>query len=146
MFNKNSSAGTAAKNRSKCSLFERLPLLLAILMLSAVFSCQAQTIDFKTDTTLFKDYHYYPLMIMDSSKRVAYLDKDSNLVVIDSLATIKVLIQCSFQNGRQLNKYQERFYAAADILNYLKINGTISNKKKFDAAVKKYRALMSNSR
>lgn len=37
MFNRNSSAGTAAKKRSKCSLFARLPLLLAILLLSAVF-------------------------------------------------------------------------------------------------------------
>jgi len=39
MFNKNSSAGTAAKNRSKSSLLARLPLLLAILLLCAVSSC-----------------------------------------------------------------------------------------------------------
>jgi hypothetical protein len=41
MFNRNSSAGTAAEKRSKCSLLARLPLLLAILLLSAVY-CQAQ--------------------------------------------------------------------------------------------------------
>lgn len=41
MFNKNSSAGTAAQKRSKCSLLVGRPLLLAILLLSAVF-CQAQ--------------------------------------------------------------------------------------------------------
>ena len=35
------SAGTAVKKRSKCSLFARLPRLLAIPMLCAVF-CQAQ--------------------------------------------------------------------------------------------------------
>ena len=41
MFNKNSSAGTAAQKRSKRSLFSRLPLLLAIPMLCAVFvSCK----------------------------------------------------------------------------------------------------------
>jgi hypothetical protein len=42
MLNRNSSAGTAVKKRSKCSLFARLPLLLAIPMLCAVF-CQAQS-------------------------------------------------------------------------------------------------------
>ena len=51
MFNKNSSAGTAAQKRSKCSLSARLPLLLAILMLSAV-CCQAQiTINDSVATT-----------------------------------------------------------------------------------------------
>jgi hypothetical protein len=41
MFNRNSSAGTAAQKRSKWSLLSRLPLLLAILLLSAV-CCQGQ--------------------------------------------------------------------------------------------------------
>lgn len=42
MFNKNSSAGTAAQKSSKSSLLVRSALLLAILLLSAVY-CQAQT-------------------------------------------------------------------------------------------------------
>ena len=42
MQNCKTSAGTAAEKRSKCSLFSRLPLLLAILLLCAV-SGKAQT-------------------------------------------------------------------------------------------------------
>ena len=36
MFNRITSAGTAAQKRSKCSILARPPLLLAILLLSAV--------------------------------------------------------------------------------------------------------------
>lgn len=42
-FKRNRSAGTAAQKSSKSSLFARLPLLLAIPMLCAVFSSEAQT-------------------------------------------------------------------------------------------------------
>jgi len=46
-FKRNRSAGTTVEKRSKRSFFARLPLLLAILLLSAVF-CQAQI---TTDST-----------------------------------------------------------------------------------------------
>lgn len=45
MFNIITSAGTAAKKRSKCSLFARHPLLLAILLLCAVSSCHSPVIE-----------------------------------------------------------------------------------------------------
>jgi hypothetical protein len=43
MFKKSTSAGTAAQKSSKCSVLARCALILAIPMLCAVFSCQAQS-------------------------------------------------------------------------------------------------------
>ena len=42
MLHRNSSAGTAAQKSSKCSLIQRQAIILAMLLLCAVF-CQAQT-------------------------------------------------------------------------------------------------------
>jgi len=43
MLNRNSSAGTAAIKSSKCSLLQRPAIILAILLLCAVLSTEAQT-------------------------------------------------------------------------------------------------------
>lgn len=43
MLHRNSSAGTAAQKSSKCSLIQRPAVVLAMLLLCAVFSSEAQT-------------------------------------------------------------------------------------------------------
>lgn len=68
MLNKITSAGTAAKKRSKCSLLADRPLLLAIPMLCAVF-CQGQTLQgiINTDTTTTLDTVKVVLMVSDTA-------------------------------------------------------------------------------
>jgi hypothetical protein len=85
MSNRNSSAGTAAQKSSKCSLIQRPAIILAMLLLCAVLSTQAQTtltvdsgyfssgtISFandrpKKDTAKWKDTVAVVLLVCDTS-------------------------------------------------------------------------------
>lgn len=84
----------------------------------------------------FKIDNYYELMIMNDFKTVAYLKKDSSLVVIDSLATIKQLI-ASIKNMQEQNTV---LYEAQNILRYVTTRGYVLNKHRveFNAAIEKY--------
>src|SRR5690348_7801923 len=81
MFNKNSSARTAAQKSSKGSLFARLPLLLAILMLSAVF-CQAQRVrDTVKVVMLVSDTLHYSNFTPQLNKE-NYFDKSGSVAYV----------------------------------------------------------------
>lgn len=112
--------------------------IAAILLLCAVF-CQGQDIKFSIDTTKHSFYSFseWELQIQDSAKGlVAYQKKDSALVVLDSVATISVLMNTI----KQMQKQNEKLYAAQDILSYVNTQGYVLNKDrvKFNDAVKKY--------
>lgn len=87
-------------------------VLAAMLLLFAV-SSHGQGLKFSLDTTTkhpFLTISKGQLQIQDSAKGlVAYQNKDSALVVLDSAATIKVLMNCIQQMIEQNKKlYQGR--------------------------------------
>ena len=98
-FKRNRSAGTAAKKRSKCSLFARMPLLLAILMLSAVF-CRAQTdssgIGLKFTTSIYGNSGLLASQ-KDSTWYEKHLDtiKTDFVIIVDSNNFVKK-VRCDF--------------------------------------------------
>jgi hypothetical protein len=144
MLHRNSSAGTAAQKSSKCSLIQRPAIILAMLLLCAVF-CQGQDIKFSIDTTKhsFLSVSEWTLQIQDSAKGlVAYQKKDSSLVVIDSAATINVLMNTI----KQIQEENKKLYAAQDILSYINTQGYVLNKDriKFNDAVENYFKLSGN--
>ncbi len=74
-------------------------------------------------------------------RRVATLYTDGSLVVKDSLAAIKSLMVAA-EHYINDHVWYDRFQAAAKILNYVNVDGSVHHKKNFDAAVKEYRKLM----
>jgi len=73
MLHRNSSAGTAAQKSSKCSLIQRPAIILAMLLLCAVLSTEAQT---------FKESTWNPYELtgkMDTVNRY-YVEVDSFLI------------------------------------------------------------------
>lgn len=68
----------------------------------------------KDGKLMYSTYYYY--MIMDGSKRLAYVDKDSNLVVLDSLNTIRQLILNWKQMAESLAWYKERIDKMSDTI------------------------------
>lgn len=141
MSNRNSSAGTAAQKSSKCSLIQRPAIILAILLLCAVF-CQGQTkynlskMMIPLDTVCM-NCHFYPLLIGDNTKNVAWLNLDSTLTVIDSAATIKVLIT-ELLRQQDMN---ERLYAAMGVLSTITTRGKVTDINAFKKALKRYNAV-----
>lgn len=71
MLNRNSSAGTAAQKSSKSSLLQRPAIILAMLLLCAVLSTEAQTLQLSinTDTTTSIDTVKVILLVGDTSHR-----------------------------------------------------------------------------
>lgn len=102
MLNRKMSAGTAAQKRSKCSILAGRPLLLAILLLSAVF-CQAQYSDtaltsthgiqFTTGTSR-ADSSFF---IKDSTWYEKHIDtiKTDFVIIVDSNNFVKK-VRCDF--------------------------------------------------
>lgn len=98
------------------------------------------------DSSFLTQRKFRQLTVYDSAKgRVASLFDDGSIEVKDSLASIKALMTMTkeYTYASIKSMWYERFSAAAEILNHLYTNGTVSNRKKFDKAVKKYRKLMN---
>lgn len=118
---------------------ELRPLVIAAILLLCAVSSHSQSHTFSIDTTkhFIRTIYEWQLQIQDSGNRlVAYQKKDSALVVLDSAATIKVLMNC-IQKMQEQNK---KLYAAEDILSYINTQGYVLNKDrvKFNDAVAKY--------
>lgn len=142
MLNRNSSARTAAKRWFKCSLLQRPAIILAMLLLCAVF-VRGQDFKFRIDTAnrSFLSMSKWELQIHDSAKGlVAFQKQDSSLVVIDSNATITVLMKSLKQWQEQSLKDSKELWAAKDILACLNTQGYVLNKDrlKFNNATKNY--------
>ena len=124
MFKRNRSAGTAAQKRSKCSLLARLPLLLAILLLSAV-CCQAQiTKDspIATDSSIkLSNYYTGSLSIKDSTWFEKHIDtiKTYFVIIVDSNNFVKK-VPCDFI----VHKYEREQHSGYRLWIYRNRNDT----------------------
>lgn len=101
-------------------------VIVANLLLCAFF-CHGQNIKFSIDTTKHSSLSVskWALKIQDSVKGlVAYQKKDSLLVVIDSAATINVLINTI----KKMQEQNRKLYEVQDILRYINTQGYVLNK------------------
>lgn len=78
---------------------------------------------------------------------VAYLKNDSTLVVIDSLATIKVCIEQIKRQNQQIMEVTNKYVLARKILSYIDLSkAVVRDKAKFNAAILKHHELTKNER
>jgi hypothetical protein len=120
--------------------------LILIFLLLPVF-CKAQTVKFAVGTLpslVMQETMTKRLSVRDSVKGEVCYQINDTLFVKDSLATIKVLMNSMSQAFEQFKKINQEKDAAENILDYMKTNGQISDKKKFDEAVKKYLKIRDN--
>lgn len=93
-----------------------------------------------SDST-FKNFRSF--VVYDSAHRLVCEQTKDFLIVLDSLATIKVLIKSLKEQFERESDIWQKLYAAEDILRYVSVNGYVDNKhrKKFNKAVLKYQKL-----
>lgn len=81
------------------------------------------------------------LIVADSTKNVAWIDNDSSITVIDSSATIRIMMRQLQEMFDEMKQVNDRYYAAQEILDVLTVNGTVTDRQKFKEAVRKYQKL-----
>lgn len=82
------------------------------------------------------------IMLTDSCKgNIAYYN-DKNLVVTDSLATIKILFFFMRKKHIELMEIYDKYCALENIYRYVGSNGIIDDKAGFDNAVKRHKKVI----
>ena len=97
------------------------------------------------DSALFREKNFSCYRLNERVFSVSYIGNDTTMNVYDSLATIKTMLEGLQQLSKQFEGLSKKCYAAEEILLYLKVSGEVTNRKKFNAAVKKYKAIKAES-
>lgn len=110
-------------------------ILISLITLIS-FSTKAQHLSAIQPTP--SNARYYKIVLMANGQRVMYQNEDNSICIIDTVATLNLLIDEMWKQMKRYNELERKYQLSLNILYQIRENGEIVDKKKFRRAVKNY--------